>query len=230
MPLIVAHRGASKAEKENTIAAFHRARAMGADMVELDVRRTVDGVLIVHHDAVVSGSTIVTMRADQLPPHVPGLADALGACEGMDVNIEIKNDPEEPDYDETQWVADQVVALLAKRADRTRMLISSFDRETINHVRLADPSLKTGFLLTVPELVDGLTLEEFMSSVAEEGHIAIHPHRFAATQVFVDAAHAHGLAVNVWTVDKPEELCNLAAIGVDALITNVPDEARAALS
>ena len=46
----MAHRGASRAEAENTVAAFRRAGEMGADAVELDVRRTADGVLVVHHD------------------------------------------------------------------------------------------------------------------------------------------------------------------------------------
>ncbi len=51
MPAVIAHRGASKAFAENTVAAFRGALAMGADMVELDVRRTADGRLAVHHDA-----------------------------------------------------------------------------------------------------------------------------------------------------------------------------------
>ena len=229
IPLIVAHRGASSAERENTVEAFRTAGRMKADMVELDVRRTCDGQLVVHHDAHIDGVAIITMRADQLPKYVPSLSLALDACAGMDVNVEIKNDPDEPDFDLQRTLADQVVELLATRTDHDRMLISSFDRATINAVRQLDRTLRTGYLFTVPELVDGLTLEAFLHGVANEGHVAIHPYARVVTQSLVTGAHAVGLAVNVWTVDKPELLRQLADLGVDALITNVPDIARAVL-
>ena len=228
-PLIVAHRGASKSERENTVDAFRVAKQMNADMAELDVRKTADNVLIVHHDAHIEGVALIDMRANSLPDYVPTLAVALDACVGMDVNVEIKNDKREPDYDRDQWVADRVVALSNSRSDHDRMLISSFDRETINAVRRLDPTLRTGYLVVKPSPPAGQTLREFLQSVADEGHIAIHPHRKAVTAELVEAAHAVGLAVNVWTVDRPDELRSLADLGVDALITNVPDVARKAV-
>ncbi len=199
---------------------------MNADMVELDVRRTADNVLIVHHDATIDGVPVKDMRADSLPEYVPTLVAALDACEGMDVNVEIKNIDDEPDYDPDQWVAGQVVALLNSRPDHDRMLISSFDRETINAVRRLDPTLRTGYLVVKPEPAAGQSLAAFAQSVADEGHVAIHPYKKYATAELVAAAHAVGLAVNVWTVDKPDQLKSLADLGVDALITNVPDVAR----
>jgi glycerophosphoryl diester phosphodiesterase len=57
----------------------------------------------------------------------------------------------------------------------------------------------------------------------------LHPHRYAVTAEFVTAAHARSLAVNVWTVDDPDEMRKLADMGVDAIITNVPDIAVTAL-
>jgi glycerophosphoryl diester phosphodiesterase len=230
MPRIVAHRGASKIERENTLEAFRMAKTLGADMVELDVRRTVDGVLIVHHDAWINGEAIITMRAEDLPSYVPSLVSALDTCDGMEVNIEIKNDPDEPDYDIEQWVASQVVALLTDRPDRSRMLISSFDRATIATIRRIAPGLKTGFLFVVPPLENGANVRAFRQALADEGHVAVHPNRHCVTADFVEAAHAAGLAVNVWTVDKPDELRTLEAMRVDALITNVPDLARLTLS
>ena len=102
MTLVIAHRGASRAERENTGAAFRRAGEMGADGIELDVRRTADDRLVVHHDPVLAdGRTIRSTAATELPGHVPTLDAAIGACEGMFVNIEIKNDPDEPDFDPT---------------------------------------------------------------------------------------------------------------------------------
>ena len=224
-PLIVAHRGASKAERENTVAAFRAAARLGAGMVELDVRSTADGALVVHHDAVVAGRAIITMRTDELPAYVPNLNESLDACAGMEVNIEIKSDRDEPDYNADQPVAARVVELLASRGDSQRMLISSFDLDTIAAVRALEPALRTGFLFVKP----GRDAGRLFDKVAAGGHVALHPNRHAATAELVDAAHARGLAVNVWTVDKPAEMRRLASIGVDAIITNVPDVALATL-
>src|SRR5215210_4218177 len=107
---VFAHRGASRAESENTVAAFLRAREMGADGVELDVHRA---GLLVHHDA------------EPVPPDAPTLAASLDACAGMVVNIEIKNLQGDPDYDPTNEAADMVVALLHERAGRDEVLVSS---------------------------------------------------------------------------------------------------------
>ncbi len=224
--IIAAHRGASKAERENTVAAFQRARAMGADMVELDVRRCADGVLIVHHDASIAGlGPIVAMNRDALPSYVPDLSTALDACRGMDVNVEIKSDPDEPDYDADQWLARRVTELLLSRTEAARMLVSSFDFDTIAVVRSVAPLLRTGFLCTRPR-PDAATL---ISRVAEAGHEALHPLHLAVNRALVEAAHAAGLRVNTWTVDDPDRIRELASWGVDAVITNVPDVARAAL-
>ena len=125
-PAVMAHRGASKAEPENTVAAFQRAGAMGAHAVELDVRRTSDGVLVVHHNPHLHDLRLIaaTPYAD-LPDAVPTLGEALDACAGMWVNVEIKNDPEEPDFDPTESIADETIAHLLARhrhtpADRRR--------------------------------------------------------------------------------------------------------------
>src|SRR3954465_13219995 len=99
MVKVIAHRGASAAAPENTVEAFRLARELGADMVELDARRTADGQVIVHHDAhLADGRAIVELSRSELPTHVCDLADALDACEGMQVNIEIKNWPDDPDF------------------------------------------------------------------------------------------------------------------------------------
>lgn len=226
MTLVVAHRGASRAHRENTLDAFRAARAMGADMVELDVRRTADRHLIVHHDPVIEEiGRIIDLRADELPAHVPSLADALDACEGMEVNVEIKSDRREPDYDPAQWAAGAVVGLLTARGDAERMIVSSFDMDTIDAVHMLAPAIRTGFLYTVTKRLPAAQAQR----VAGRGHVAIHPHHRAVSKAVVRAAHARGLAVRTWTVDDPVRMRALAAIGVDAVITNVPDVAVATL-
>lgn len=225
-PRIVAHRGASKAARENTIEAFTLARSLGAVMVELDVRRTADNALAVHHDPAINGVALVTMTRADLPDWVPLLDEALDACAGMEVNIEIKNDESEPDFDPDRTLANAVVELLDQRGDGARMLISSFDRDTIRAIRSLEPTLRTGYLFTVPEL----PIDVFFADLAKEGHVAIHPHRYASTAEIVAAAHEAGLEVNTWTVDKPEEMLRLAANGIDSLITNLPDVAVTAFA
>jgi glycerophosphoryl diester phosphodiesterase len=129
---IIAHRGASAVEPENTVAAFRRAVADGADGIELDVRRTADDRLVVHHDARLSDGRIIRdTPVDELPVGIPELDAALDACDGAFVNIEIKNDPDEPDFDPTEWIAHRTLALLERRGVDARWLLSSFRYETV---------------------------------------------------------------------------------------------------
>jgi glycerophosphoryl diester phosphodiesterase len=230
-PLVVAHRGARRVAPENTLDAFRRALGMGADGVELDVRRTADGALVVHHDPYVpSGDLIATTTAAALHtahPEVPTLAEALDACAGVLVNVEIKNSPLEPGFDREERAADAVVALLDARAGRDHVIVSSFQLPTIGRVRTCSASVATG-LLTVTRADVRL-----LDRIVERGHHAIHPGRRAmsrrrAEQIVADA-HDRGLQVNVWTVNAPVTLARLAAAGVDGLITDVPDVARRTL-
>jgi glycerophosphoryl diester phosphodiesterase len=225
---VIAHRGASRAERENTIAAFARAAAMGADAVELDVRRTRDGVLVVHHDPHVAGGRVIaaTDRAD-LPEHVPTLDAALDACAGMWVNLEIKNDPDEPDFDPGDGIADRTMALLAVRGEPERWLISSFRIETVDRCRaiaLAQGApVRTAWLTTaVPsDAIDVLT---------SRGHAALHPSVGLLNREVVDDCHRHGLQVNTWTCDDPDRMRELVAWGIDGICTNVPDVARSVIT
>ncbi|MBV8959248.1 MAG: glycerophosphodiester phosphodiesterase, partial [Actinobacteria bacterium] len=220
-----AHRGASGAKPENTVAAFEEAGRMGADMVELDVRRTADGALVVHHDAAVPDvGTIVELRKGDLPPSVPTLAEALEACAGMGVNIEIKNSPMDPDYDEGQAVAGAVAGLVLAKRLQNRVIVSSFNLAAVDAVRAASSKVPTA-LLTIPALDQQWAID----IAAEHGHAAWHPHHTSVTADLVDAAHAAGLKVNTWTVDDPDTMRALAAMGVDGIVTNHPDTALTTL-
>jgi len=230
-PLVLAHRGARRVAAENTVEAFVRAVAMGADGVELDVRRAADGVLVVHHDAttrggdLIAGTPAAVVRAAQ--PEIPTLTEALDACAGRLVNVEIKNSPLEPGFDRDERAADAVVALLDERSGRDRVIVSSFHLSAIDRVRMGSPSVPTG-LLTVTRA--DVTV---MDRLVDRGHHALHPGRRAMSRRRADqvvaAAHDRGLQVNVWTVNAPATLTRLRDAGVDGLITDVPDVARATL-
>lgn len=222
-PAVWAHRGASVAFPENTLEAFAGAIAMGADGIELDVRRTADGALAVHHDAALAdGRTIFRLRADELPAFVPLLDAALDACAGVTVNVEIKNVPIDPDYDPEETVAVRVAELIDERGQQGSVIVSSFSLAAIDAVRNADDRIPTAWL-TLPRY-DQIRA---VASAAERGHVALHPEYTAVTPAVVAAAHDAGLALNTWTVDDPDEMARLAALGVDAIVTNVPDVAAA---
>ncbi|MBX3285037.1 MAG: glycerophosphodiester phosphodiesterase [Acidimicrobiales bacterium] len=223
MVRVIAHRGASAAAPENTIEAFHLARELGADWVELDVRRTADGAMVINHDdRLADGRAIVDLDRHELPEHVCELADALDACAGMSVNIEIKNFPGDADFDETESVAEAVVAEVRRRGSHAEVLVSCFHLPTLTHVRTLDPAIPTAFL----HLGGESDWDGFAGLVAAGGHVALHPWDWLVDEALVGAAQRAGLEVNVWTVDDPERMAALIDLGVHGLCTNVPDVAR----
>ncbi len=222
MTQVIAHRGASAAAAENTVDAFGLARRLGADWVELDARRTLDGAIIVAHDAhLADGRVIVETRATDLPRSIPTLAAALDACDGMGVNIEIKNLPVDPDFDPDESVAAGVVTEIQRRSDHEHVLVSSFHLPTIDRVLALDDGIPTGFLVVVADDTSRLT-----DMARRHGHGALHPWDGLVDAALMAAAGNAGLAVNVWTVDDPRRMAELVALGVDGIVTNAPDVAR----
>ena len=220
MTAIFAHRGARRAAPENTEAAFQVAVEFGADGIELDVRMTADGVAIVHHDPFLAdGRNLHELSLRDLPQHIPSLPAALDACGSLVVNIELKNSQSDPVYDAEFEVVHRVVDELdARSEDVARWLISSFDLATLDEFHRLRPEVPTAFLTSgAPEV--GLT------STIDHGHIAWHPWWQDLTAELVDAAHQHGIAVNVWTCNDPGQIERLLEWGVDGLITDVPDVA-----
>jgi glycerophosphoryl diester phosphodiesterase len=229
---VLGHRGASRDAVENTLEAFAEARAQGADGVELDVHRTADGELVVHHDAAVDGFGILAdhdfaaIRAAL--PQIPTLAEVLDACAGLLVNVEIKNSPHDADFDPDDRGAAAVVELLHARSRRDDVLVSSFHLPTIDRVHALDATVPTGYLVVVdPMPVPALELAH------EHGHHAVHPHYAAMGEAHAEEAVARaaalGLGLNVWTVNDPPDIVRLAGIGVDSIITDTPRAARQAL-
>jgi len=226
--LVIGHRGASAAYAENTLIAFAGAVAQGADGIELDVRRTSDGALALSHDDTLPDGTVVvdTAMAD-LPEPMTDLASALEVCRPLAVvNTEIKNWPDDKDFDATEQLAAAVVALLDARGelDDGRNLISCFHLPTVDRVHELAPGLATAWLLGMVE-----DPAELIDKAAARGHVAVHPHHAFVNDDFVARAHAAGLKVNTWTCDDPDRIRWLADLGCDAVVTNAPDVALRAL-
>ncbi len=218
MTYVIAHRGSSQAERANTIAAYRRAVSDGADAIELDVRRSADGVLVCRQDARLPGGRVLaeTVAAD-LPSSIPALADALDACRGVWVNIEIKNDERDPDFDPDDAVAREVLEVLADRDEAAdNWLLSCFRLATVDRCRELAPQFATALVtLGVDAHVPAM--------LVERGHVAVHPWAGKVDTALVARCQDAGLRVNAWTCNDAERFAELAAWGVDGICTDLPD-------
>jgi glycerophosphoryl diester phosphodiesterase len=216
---VFAHRGSARLVRENTVAAFAAARALGADGIELDVRRTADGALVVHHDAELPGQgRIAELSSSELPSWLPSLVEALDACRPLAVNIEIKaagGAVAGTGTSDDQRLASEVASLARSREEADRLVISSFSLRAIDAVRAGGPGLQTALLVD--------PAEDAMSALATahgHGHEGLHPFFFAVDATLVNAARMAGMAIRPWTVDDPASIAELGELGVAAVITN----------
>jgi glycerophosphoryl diester phosphodiesterase len=234
----VAHRGASADYPENTLEAFLGAVEAGADLVELDVRLTADGVAVVLHDVDVSATTdgsgfIHNLTLEEVKgldasggkgprAEVPTLREALHVLSGLvGVNVEVKNLPGEPAFDSPSEVAaEEVVRLLEETRFSGPVVVSSFNWLSIERVLQMDPAIPTGFLTT--GMIDPRAALMYVRSREHRYVLPQAPALLEAGSVFVDEAHDHGIQVGTWTVDDPEVIEQLFAMGVDAVATNDP--------
>lgn len=227
MTAVWAHRGSAGAGvRENTLEAFRAAHDQGAHGVELDVRSTADGVVVVHHDpALEDGRPVALVAAPDLPGWVPTLEAALEECRGLTVDVEVKNLPTDVGYDPAEGTATRAATVVRRMGLTDGVVVSAFALPTLNAAREAVPGLSTGWLTLA-----GSDQLEAVRLVAACGHSALHPRHEAVDPALVAAAHAAGISVHTWTVDDPDRIRALAAAGVDAVITNVVAVALAALA
>ena len=223
MPEIFAHRGLHVTERENTLEAFRAAKALGVDGVELDVRRSADGVLVIHHDALIGDMVIASTAAAALPSYVPTLDQAMGVLEGLKVNVEIKNlrDPREPTYDESGDFARVVLSELLHGPWDRAGIISSFDLATLDVLRATDPDVRLGWLLWSQDLAGAIT------TTHERGLNAVHPPYWRLDATHAQHAKDLSLEVNVWTVNEPSGISSMLALGVTSIISDAPAAAMA---
>jgi glycerophosphoryl diester phosphodiesterase len=244
-PEIVAHRGASSTRPENTLVSFAEALAIGARIVELDVRLSRDGVAVVMHDPAVDRTTDGTGAVHELdaatlgrlnagttetPAAVPTLREVLELVSGRAaVALEIKNLPGEPGYDpDRSAIMGATFEELERAAFEGPVLVLSFDPATIGASKQLAPDVPTGFLTT-----ERVPVDDALGFAAAQGHELVLPGTHAlvpAGEAFVARAHAAGRRVGTWTVDDPDELRSLLGWGVDAIASNDPAMALAVLS
>jgi len=224
---VIAHRGASAYAPELTFAAFDLALAMGADTLELDVRRTADGELVLLHDRTlartahdvrrIAGVTLADL--ERLPERIrPLTLDAVFARYGTSTRYWVET--KEP-VRETEL---ELVALIERHGLREQAGVQSFDHRSLRRMHRLHPHLRLASLFrrgTPPALVRAAL------SRAATYACTVAPAAGSIDAALVHAAHARGLTVQAWTVNDEREMARLHALGVDGLITDVPDRARA---
>jgi glycerophosphoryl diester phosphodiesterase len=221
-PLVIAHRGASAYEFENSLAAFRAAAPRGADAVELDIHATSDGALIVHHDEAIDGthitrSPLAGIQALRLPngEPVPTLEEALDAISpALQVFIEVKSLP--PQFD------GRLFAALDKGANKARCAAHGFDHRIVSRLGLERPTLPRGVLLSSYPIRPLEVLEDTGATVLWEDQAMI-------DAGLVEAVHGGGYRVFAWTVNTEDEMRRLVELGVDGICSNFPDVARRAV-
>jgi len=220
-PGILAHRGASGYEYENSLAAFRRAVLLDADGVELDVHATLDGALVVHHDGILPGmGPIAQLSLDECRQarlrngeQVPTLAEVLALLGNFEVWVEVKALPEE--YD------DRLLAALDAGPAPHRYGVHSFDHRIVARLGALRPTLRRGCLLSA-YLLDPLAplRDTGADTLWQEAHLI--------DQHLVALVHGAGCRLIAWTVNDIGDASRLAQLGVDALCGNYPDRLRAA--
>lgn len=230
--LVLGHRGASAHAVENTMAAFERARADGADGVELDVRLARDGQLVVFHDDDLRrlagrAERIADLDGGQIArvelaggARIPRLDEVLEALDPLLVNVEIKP----PGWRSAREVVRAVSSCVERAAAMDRVLVSSFDAAVVALVRRTTP-LRTGLLFHARQR---RPLRRAWLAPILRPH-ALHPEKVLVDGPAMAGWRRAGYEVNVWTVDDPAEVRRLCRLGVDAIISNDPAAARAAM-
>ena len=226
-----AHRGGSKLGPENTIKAFDRGLAAGADGFELDVHLSRDGIVMVHHDALLDRTTRATgplahrTAAELAQFDVPTLKEVLERYPKTPIIVELKENGEA--------LARAVVQEIRGADAAARVCIGSFSVTALRAARRLAPDIPTGcgrFEVRMALYRSWLGL-----SPGQVNYQAFQvPETSGTTRVvsprFVRLAHKAGVVVQVWTVDEPEDIRRLLDWGVDGIISDRPDLAADVVS
>lgn len=252
--VVIGHRGASGHRPENTLAAFIQALEMGADAIELDVRRSADGQWVVFHDdslerttngqGIVAAHDLASLQSldagYRFDPDNTGRFPWRGrgitiptldeVMEGLPENTRLVVEIKDQGPDAASALIDK---LKAHPEWWSQMMINAFDPKPIRALRQNLPQVATG--ATSPDIARfwlgahlrwvGFLWPPFEAFQIPEKHGPL----TLVTPALVRAAHRLGVPVQVWTVNQPESMTRLLDLGVQGLITDFPDRARAVL-
>jgi glycerophosphoryl diester phosphodiesterase len=232
-PLVVGHRGASARAPENSVESFARARADGADGVELDVLScATDEVVVFHDDDLarlggrperIDALSLATLRQVRLAggARIPTLEEAFEACgPELLVNVELK--AAGVSAPRLAALADRVADVVARTGTGPRVLVSSFNPFAVRLWMRRAPAIPAALLF---ERAAPFPLRRAWAASWLRPS-ALNPELVLCTPPRVAGWHARGYAVNVWTVDDEVALRACRDMGVDGIITNDPGRTR----
>lgn len=217
--LVIGHRGASGIAPENTLKSFRIALEMGADMIELDIRQTLDGELVCIHDSELDRTTSGVGQIHKLTleeiqqvdagsgEQVPLLSDVLDFAKNkIMVNIELK----------VKDIEQLVVDMVTKRSMEQQILVSSFFHESLRQVKEINPAIDTGVLVNkIPE--------DVIDYCTQLNTDALNPLFFLLTHELAEELHRFGLKIFPWTVNDPKMVETLLEMSVDGIISDFPE-------
>lgn len=223
-PKIIAHRGAGfLAEHENTLEAFDYAIKLGADMVEFDIRRTSDNILVVFHDRSIDGRLLKDISYKELNEmavqkgyHVPILEAVLDKCKGrIKLDIELK----EAGYER------YVIEAVKKRYSYDEYTMKSFKRQVLANIKRIDSNIITGLLVGEEKQSVLYRLKEYfpIRDMKTLKCSFVSPYYKMMTRGFLHRMKKHNIAVYPWTVNDKKALAKVIAANVDGIITDRPD-------
>ena len=228
-PLRIAHRGASGRglAPENTLAAFEKALSIGVDMLEIDVRVTGDGQLIVLHDPSLDRTTdregiVREMVLEEIRQadagdgeRVPILREVFDlARHQAPILLEIKSD----------FIAELVVQAIAEAEFSEQVVVQSFNPQTVERVRRLAPHLPASLLIgELPTTPSRFRARRLVSQALEIGANTLSIWHATLTPSLIEEMRKRGIAVWAWTVDEEIAMRDLAMMGVQGLVTNYPD-------
>ncbi len=222
--LIVAHRGAPGYAKENTIESFEKALALGADMIEFDVRRTKDNIFIAYHDEFIQGKPIKELTHEIIRKiarnqgfDLPTVEEVLKWSSGkIKLDVELK----EEGYEKG------IVALLSKYFNEDQFVITSFNDSSLKRVKDNYPDMKVGLLLGKSKAPFLSRLSEFfpMERCKKAKADLLVTHWKLLRFGFLDRAERNHKPVFVWTVNDEKMIWTLLHDRrVHAIVTDKPD-------
>jgi glycerophosphoryl diester phosphodiesterase len=219
-PLIVAHRGAWQQAPQNSLEAVRHAAVLGCDGIEIDVRRTVDGQVVVVHDARIRWRQVGRLEHRQLQDRMrvgqaPLLADVLDQAAGrLLVDVELKED----------GYVEEALTLVAERLTDDQYVVTSFLPRILAQVKESRPGTRTGLL------IGPRSAPQVARRVRESGADFLAPHISLTHAGILQWAANRGLTSWVWTVNETRTLQAVRGQpSVAALITDAPAAALALL-
>lgn len=219
--LIIAHRGASGDGRENTIESFDKAIALGADMIEFDVRKTKDERFIVYHDEFIEGKPVTESTfeaigriAESQGFHIPTVEEVLRAtCGKIKLDVELK----EEGYEK------EIVELISRHFEEDQFVITSFNDASLKTIKDCFPRIKVGLLLGKFKASLRVRVSEFFPMKRCENARAdfLGAHVRLLRFGFLERARRKNIPVIVWTVNDEEMIWKLLRDGrVHGIVTD----------